>query len=107
MPRGMRTKQEEVRKGDDNNIPSEAGQAWHKNGTRCPKGTVPILRITVEDVLRAGSLEEFMRKPRKAALAALNANVSVSPNIDDDGPVDLPHEVCHYELFFNIIPFSP
>ena len=87
----MRTKVEEA-KGDFN-IPMEAlSQGWHKNGTRCPKGTVPIIRVTVEDVLRAGSIHNFQRKPQNTARAALNVNVSISAD-DDFNIIDLPHEV--------------
>ena len=42
-----------------------AWQMWHTNGTRCPKGTVPIRRSTVHDVLRAKSLFDFGKKQRK------------------------------------------
>lgn len=35
---------------------------WHKNGTRCPKGTVPIRRSRVNDVLRAKCLYEYGKK---------------------------------------------
>ncbi|TYJ11330.1 hypothetical protein E1A91_A11G269300v1 [Gossypium mustelinum] len=37
-------------------------QMWHSNGTRCPKGTVPIRRSSVHDVLRAKSLFHFGKK---------------------------------------------
>ncbi|XP_009631031.1 protein neprosin [Nicotiana tomentosiformis] len=39
-------------------------QLWHKNGQRCPKGTVPIRRSKVHDVLRAKSLYDFGKKKR-------------------------------------------
>ena len=39
-----------------------AWQMWHRNGTRCPKGTVPIRRSTIHDVLRAKSLFDFGKK---------------------------------------------
>ncbi|XP_062084327.1 protein neprosin [Humulus lupulus] len=39
-------------------------QMWHTNGTRCPKGTVPIRRSTTHDVLRAKSLFDFGKKQR-------------------------------------------
>lgn len=45
-------------------------QMWHLNGTRCPKGTVPIRRSTVHDVLRSKSLYDFGKKrPRSLPLA--------------------------------------
>ncbi|KMT13888.1 hypothetical protein BVRB_4g077300 [Beta vulgaris subsp. vulgaris] len=37
-------------------------QMWHLNGTRCPKGTIPVRRSTVHDVLRAKSLYDFGKK---------------------------------------------
>ncbi|POO02947.1 hypothetical protein TorRG33x02_010080 [Trema orientale] len=40
-------------------------QMWHTNGTRCPKGTVPIRRSTTNDVLRAKSLFDFGKKQHK------------------------------------------
>ncbi|OAY44350.1 uncharacterized protein LOC110620556 [Manihot esculenta] len=46
-----------------------AWQLWHTNGTRCPKGTVPIRRSTVHDVLRAKSLFDFGKKQRSLSLA--------------------------------------
>ncbi|XP_047257821.1 uncharacterized protein LOC107849162 isoform X2 [Capsicum annuum] len=39
-------------------------QLWHQNGQRCPKGTVPIRRSEVHDVLRAKSLYDFGKKKR-------------------------------------------
>ncbi|XVE62691.1 hypothetical protein DITRI_Ditri06bG0140000 [Diplodiscus trichospermus] len=41
-----------------------AWQMWHRNGTRCPKGTVPIRRSSMHDVLRAKSLFHFGKKQR-------------------------------------------
>ncbi|CBI28645.3 unnamed protein product, partial [Vitis vinifera] len=46
-----------------------AWQVWHQNRTRCPKGTVPIRRTTVDDVLRAKSLYDFGKKQPRMALA--------------------------------------
>ncbi|KAI3470406.1 hypothetical protein Pfo_027069 [Paulownia fortunei] len=37
-------------------------QMWHQKGQLCPKGTVPIRRSTVHDVLRAKSLYDFGKK---------------------------------------------
>ena len=73
-----------------------AWQVWHQNRTRCPKGTVPIRRTTVDDVLRAKSLYDFGKKQPRMALA----RHTVSPDdVNAKG-----HEVC---LFIKIIPFSP
>ncbi|KAJ0013208.1 hypothetical protein Pint_20305 [Pistacia integerrima] len=53
-----------------------AWQMWHRNGTRCPKGTVPIRRSSVDDVLRAKSLFDFGKKKqqRKFGLAGRRAD---------------------------------
>lgn len=45
-----------------------AWQMWHQNGTRCPKGTVPIRRSTLHDVLRAKSLFHFGKKQTRVPL---------------------------------------
>ncbi|XP_038996797.1 uncharacterized protein LOC120121526 [Hibiscus syriacus] len=50
-------KEKMLKKGED-----LAWQMWHRNGTRCPKGTVPIRRSTAHDVLRAKSLFHFGKK---------------------------------------------
>ncbi|KGN66730.1 uncharacterized protein LOC101208882 [Cucumis sativus] len=43
-------------------------QTWRVNGTRCPKGTVPVRRTTVKDVLRSKSLFDFGKKKRPILL---------------------------------------
>ncbi|KAM7250590.1 hypothetical protein ACFE04_022473 [Oxalis oulophora] len=43
---------------------NDAWQMWHINGTRCPKGTIPIRRSSLHDVLRAKSLFHFGKKQR-------------------------------------------
>ncbi|KAF8047760.1 hypothetical protein N665_2838s0001, partial [Sinapis alba] len=50
------------------NVLESAWQMWHVNGTRCPKGTVPIRRNTLNDVLRAKSLFDFGKKRRSIEL---------------------------------------
>ncbi|MBA0858831.1 hypothetical protein Goshw_000875, partial [Gossypium schwendimanii] len=68
MPK--RLKQEEVRNSMSNDATIKGTprqwqwQMWHSNGTRCPKGTVPIRRSSVHDVLRAKSLFHFGKKQR-------------------------------------------
>ncbi|RVX11402.1 hypothetical protein CK203_019676 [Vitis vinifera] len=79
MPRVRRMKEEEVkgdkhtssRKNEERVVISGRGawQVWHQNRTRCPKGTVPIRRTTVDDVLRAKSLYDFGKKQPRMALA--------------------------------------
>ncbi|CAN0892755.1 hypothetical protein LINGRAHAP2_LOCUS17749 [Linum grandiflorum] len=55
--------------GDRSTDETIAWQMWHRNGTRCPKGTVPIRRSSVNDVLRAKSLFHFGKKQsRRSAL---------------------------------------
>lgn len=56
MPRGVNVER-------DNKRGDAIWQMWHQNGTRCPKGTVPIRRSKVHDVLRAKSLYEYGKKP--------------------------------------------
>ncbi|KAI4302000.1 hypothetical protein L6164_035224 [Bauhinia variegata] len=66
MPKGI-TRNNEKGRGRD---AWEYWQTWHRNGTRCPKGTVPIRRSTVHDVLRAKSLYHFGKKqPRMIPLS--------------------------------------
>ncbi|KAL5074616.1 hypothetical protein RYX36_013600 [Vicia faba] len=44
------------------NTSSDIFQTWQKSGS-CPEGTIPIRRVRKEDLLRAGSLDRFGRKP--------------------------------------------
>lgn len=50
------------------NVMRSEWQTWHMNGTRCPKGTVPIRRSSERDVLRAKSLFHFGKKQQKRQL---------------------------------------
>lgn len=69
MPKGMDMNINEESRGDERSGKSGvAWQMWHQNGTRCPKGTVPIRRSTVHDVLRAKSLYEYGKKQRRSPL---------------------------------------
>ncbi|XP_010263977.1 PREDICTED: uncharacterized protein LOC104602107 [Nelumbo nucifera] len=43
-------------------------QTWHQIGERCPKGTIPMRRSSVNDVLRAKSLYHFGKKQRRLPL---------------------------------------
>ncbi|XP_038878456.1 uncharacterized protein LOC120070684 isoform X2 [Benincasa hispida] len=43
-------------------------QTWRVNGTRCPKGSIPVRRSTVNDVLRSKSLFDFGKKKRPILL---------------------------------------
>ncbi|XVF06472.1 hypothetical protein REPUB_Repub06bG0051100 [Reevesia pubescens] len=65
MPKVKMLKEDEARDRRSNEAAVKgAWQMWHKNGTRCPKGTVPIRRSTMQDVLRAKSLFDFGKKQR-------------------------------------------
>ncbi|KAJ1409324.1 hypothetical protein SESBI_22835 [Sesbania bispinosa] len=68
MPKGILMKKEEEGGNVKEENIGEAWQMWHRNGTRCPTGTVPIRRSTVDDVLRAKSLYDFGKKPPRIPL---------------------------------------
>lgn len=81
MPKGMKMKREENdnstsdmerAEGGSVRVIEDAWQMWHLNGTRCPKGTVPIRRSTVHDVLRAKSLYDFGKKRSRVPLSHRN-----------------------------------
>ncbi|KAI3518131.1 hypothetical protein L1887_06542 [Cichorium endivia] len=83
MPKvkSMVEKQDESAGGKSANISQNEGyirrgawQMWHQNGQRCPKGTVPVRRSTVHDVLRSNSLYEFGKKRRRNAPLARRAD---------------------------------
>jgi len=40
-------------------------QLWSLSGESCPDGTIPVRRITEQDLLRADSISEFGRKNAK------------------------------------------
>lgn len=67
MPKSMKVLKEEEGEGSKKkeNIIEGAWQMWHRNGTRCPKGTVPVRRSSEHDVLRAKSLFDFGKKQRR------------------------------------------
>ncbi|XP_007030312.2 PREDICTED: uncharacterized protein LOC18600019 [Theobroma cacao] len=66
MPKVKTLKQDEARESMGNvGAVKGAWQMWHGNGTRCPKGTVPIRRSSLHDVLRAKSLFDFGKKQRR------------------------------------------
>ncbi|KAK2407876.1 hypothetical protein P8452_69826 [Trifolium repens] len=41
---------------------SDVFQLWSLSGESCPEGTIPIRRITEQDMLRAGSIRKFGKK---------------------------------------------
>uniref|UniRef100_A0A6N2MCR3 Neprosin PEP catalytic domain-containing protein n=1 Tax=Salix viminalis TaxID=40686 RepID=A0A6N2MCR3_SALVM len=53
----------------DEGVMRGSWQMWHRNGTRCPRGTVPIRRSRVHDVLRSKSLFDFGKKKASVSLA--------------------------------------
>ncbi|KZV37357.1 hypothetical protein F511_01225 [Dorcoceras hygrometricum] len=53
-----------------NNTKGVKWQMWHHKGEKCPKGTVPIRRSTVHDVLRAKSLYKYGKKQTKSPVLA-------------------------------------
>ncbi|KAL6497684.1 hypothetical protein OROHE_027009, partial [Orobanche hederae] len=62
-----------------------AWQMWHQQGRSCPKGTIPIRRSSVHDVLRAKSLYRFGRKqpeslPRRRAHVGGQALTGLNDN---------------------------
>ncbi|CAJ2628441.1 unnamed protein product [Trifolium pratense] len=79
MPRGMKVKRDDNggskdtnasdMKGGEGRVREDSWQMWHRNGTRCPKGTVPIRRSTVHDVLRAKSLYAYGKKRKQIPLS--------------------------------------
>lgn len=85
MPKGMK-----VKKDSNNNTKTNVWQMWHRNGTRCPKGTVPIRRNTVHDVLRAKSLYDYGKKQRTQIPVARRSDAP-EPDILAAGNG---HEVC-------------
>ena len=56
-----------------------AWQAWHEKRERCPRGSVPIRRSHVHDVLRANSLYDFGKKRR--AFAPMTARHKEAPDV--------------------------
>lgn len=89
MPKGMDMNiNEESREDERSSKSGVAWQMWHQNGTRCPKGTVPIRRSTVHDVLRAKSLYEYGKKQRRSPLLFRR---NEPPEVVNNGEG---HEVC-------------
>lgn len=60
---------------------SGAWQAWHQKGQRCPKGTVPIRRSKLHDVLRANSLYDFGKKRHRRGGVPLAGQRSNAPDV--------------------------
>ena len=58
---------------------SVLSQTWHKSGS-CPKGTIPIRRISRQELLRATSLEHFGREGPRASSIVNSTNDKSSDN---------------------------
>lgn len=86
-------KQNEKRNGnEEEQVLRSAWQMWHRNGTRCPKGTVPVRRSTVQDVLRSKSLFNFGKKRNRIGL---DRRTDAPDVVSGNG-----HEVCYH--FFSL-----
>ena len=70
-----------------------AWQTWHQSG-RCPKGTVPIRRSSVDDVLRAKSLYYYGKKQGRGPFAR-PTRAQAPDVISGNG-----HEVCSMKFLF-------
>lgn len=80
----------EMNNSRDGGLGGRDWQIWHQNGVRCPKGTVPIRRSTVHDVLRAKSLYHFGKKQR-AQLPLARRRPDAPDIVSGNG-----HEVCSH-----------
>lgn len=71
MPKVMTTVKQSSSQNDNDTVKVKTGgiawghQMWHRNGTSCPRGTVPIRRTSVNDVLRAKSLFDYGKKSQR------------------------------------------
>ncbi|KAH9728159.1 hypothetical protein KPL70_008918 [Citrus sinensis] len=65
MKKALKEDEASSERNNERVIIEGAWQMWHRNGTRCPKGTVPIRRSTEHDVLRAKSLFDFGKKQHR------------------------------------------
>lgn len=79
-----------------------AWQTWHEGGERCPKGTVPIRRSTVNDVLRAKSLYHFGKKQRRVPLD----RYSDAPDVVSGNGHEVSFLFCSLSLHVCISSFS-
>lgn len=68
-----------------------AWQTWHQSG-RCPKGTIPIRRSSVDDVLRAKSVYHYGKKQGRMPL--VRPPQAQAPDIISGNG----HEVCTIKI---------
>ncbi|GFP90107.1 hypothetical protein PHJA_001154500 [Phtheirospermum japonicum] len=78
----------DMKKSKTNNTRSVDGlkgvwQMWHLKGQLCPKGTVPIRRSTMHDVLRAKSLYDFGKKQTRLSSPADRRGADTDSTNDD------------------------
>jgi len=64
----VKENEEDVRDGRAGSGAGGPFQTWRVNGTRCPKGSIPVRRSTVNDVLRAKSIFDYGKKKRPVLL---------------------------------------
>lgn len=76
-----------------------AFQTWRVNGTRCPKGTIPVRRTTVKDVLRSKSLFDFGKKRRPILL---DRKIDAPDVVSGNG-----HEVLIFSSLIALFFFFP
>lgn len=84
MPKAMKlAKTDAVEENNNSNSSSSRSvwQMWHQNGRRCPKGTVPVRRSTVHDVLRAKSLYDYGKKSSKYPAATAAGRRADAPDV--------------------------
>ncbi|KAG7023902.1 hypothetical protein SDJN02_14929 [Cucurbita argyrosperma subsp. argyrosperma] len=78
--------EEDVRDGRAGSGAGGPFQTWRVNGTRCPKGSIPVRRSTVNDVLRAKSIFDYGKKKRPILLdRQIDAPDIVSGNGHESG----------------------
>lgn len=97
MPKVMTTVKHSSSQNDNDTVKVKTGgiawghQMWHTNGTLCPRGTVPIRRTSVNDVLRAKSLFDYGKKSQRHNNINTNRQADAPDVVSGNG-----HEVCTY-----------
>lgn len=81
MPKPMKMARTDGVEENNSSSSTSVWQMWHQNGRRCPKGTVPIRRSTVHDVLRAKSLYDYGKKSSKYAAATAAGRRADAPDV--------------------------
>ena len=103
MPRGMKvnSRSDNEEEGESMRVREDAWQMWHLNGTRCPKGTVPIRRSTVHDVVRAKSLYDYGKKRSQLPLSRRND----APDVLSANGHEVPPSLSSNIYTFNTISY--